>query len=62
MIRLSTSHAEKLCLAFSISLIDATALRTSPRVARIDEPNRDTVVLFFGAGASVYLADFVPYF
>jgi hypothetical protein len=36
-------HTEKLCLAFTISLIDRSALRASSRgVARIDEPNRDT--------------------
>ena len=38
-----TSHAQKFCLAFTVSFIDAPALGTSPGcVARINEPNRDT--------------------
>src|SRR5208282_6830878 len=43
VVGVSTSHASKRRLAFSVSLIDTTT-RTAcaGRVARIDEPNRNT--------------------
>jgi hypothetical protein len=43
VVAVSTSHALKLRLAFTVSFVDATALGASPGcIARIDQTNRDT--------------------
>jgi hypothetical protein len=58
IVGVSTSHAQKLCLAFSVSFIDATAFSARARsVSWIDELDLDTGALGFIQDKALQLAE-----